>query len=46
MKIGRLFEKRDWHINSCGGKTISSNLACHGNFFQMVHALFRITLRK
>lgn len=46
MKIGRLFEKRNWTINSCGDNTISSSITCHGNFFQMIHALFRIILKK
>lgn len=46
MKIRRLFEKRDWTINSSGNMTISSTINCHGNFFQMVHALFGITLKK
>lgn len=45
MKIGRLFEKRDWYIDSRGDKTISSKISCHGNYFQMIHALFRIITR-
>lgn len=46
MKIGRLFEKRDWFIDSRGDKTISSRISCHGNFFQMVYAAFKINTRK
>lgn len=46
MKTARFFEKRDWTINSCGDKTIYSSVTCHGNFFQMMHALFMIMIRK
>ena len=45
MKIGRLFEKRYWYIDSLGDKTISSKISGHGNYFQMIHALFRIMTR-
>lgn len=46
MKIKRLFEKRDWYIDSCGGNTISSKVSCHGNYFQMIYALFRIITKR
>lgn len=42
MKIKRLFEYRDWNISSFGSKTIRSDISCHGNYFQMIHALFKI----
>lgn len=46
MKIKCLFEKRDWHIESYGDETISSKISCHGNYFQMIHALFRIITKR
>lgn len=42
MKIKRLFEHQDWVISIHGPKTVKSEITCHGNYFQMVHALFRI----
>ncbi len=44
MKIRRLFEKMDWCIEHHGGRTISSNITCHGNYFQMMYAMFRIIM--
>ena len=46
MKFRRLFEKRNWIINSYGDETISSSITCYGNFFQMVYSLFRVNLKK
>lgn len=45
MKIRRLFEKMDWSIEHHGSRTITSNIACHGNYFQMMYAMFRIITR-
>lgn len=42
MKIKRLFEQQDWFISSHGSKTVKNEITCHGNYFQMIHALFRI----
>ena len=47
MKIKCLFEKRTWHIESYGGTAISSKISCsRANFFQMLHAIFKIMTRK
>lgn len=45
MKIRRLFEKMDWSIEHHGSMTISSCITCHGNYFQMMYAMFRIITR-
>nr|DAF85795.1 MAG TPA: hypothetical protein [Siphoviridae sp. ctWT735] len=44
MKIRRLFEKRNWSIESHGSRTISSDIACYGNYFQLMYAMFRIIM--
>lgn len=46
MKLGKLFEKRDWYIDSRCGEVSHSRISCHGNFFQMMHVIFRIMTRK
>lgn len=45
MKIRRLFEKMDWNIENHGSRTISSSITCHGNYFQMMYAMFKIITR-
>lgn len=41
MKIMRLFEKNYWTIYYYNDND-NDNVHCHGNYFQMIHALFRI----
>lgn len=43
MKIKRLFEKNYWTIHYYHEyEDKIGNIHCHGNYFQMVYALFRI----
>jgi hypothetical protein len=47
MRIKRLFEKREWHIESYRGATAFGRIDCHQmNFFQMAHTVLKIMTRK
>lgn len=46
MKIKRLFEKKYWDIVWHADTTSYGSICCYGNYFQMIHAIFRILIKK
>lgn len=47
MRLKKLFEKREWHIESYRGATAFGRIDFHQmNFFQMAHTVLKIMTRK
>lgn len=42
----RLFEKKNWTLTYSSPTTLNGKIECTGNYFQMIHAVFKIMTRK